>query len=129
MRLTPIIAAISLTALVPITASAEDTTGAGARMASEAERAGDRADDKTALAEQWKDGEKMVVRGKKMADRAERNIAGSARDASKYRARADRAAADGQKAEASLAEARRMIEAGARMKAQAEARFPLLPAA
>lgn len=126
MRLTPIIASLSLFALTPIPATAQD---AGTRMASEAERADDRADDKADLADQWKDGDRMVAEGTRLVRRSERRMTSFASDASKYQARADRAKADGVKAEASLAEGRRMIEAGGRLKAQAEARFPLVPAA
>ena len=129
MRLTPIIAAISLVALAAIPASAQDTSNAGTRMASAAERSGDRADDQADLAEQWRDGEKMVAEGNRLVRRSERRMTGFSQDASKYQARADRAIADGRKAEASLAEGRRMIEAGGRLKAQAEARFPRVPAA
>ncbi len=129
MRLTPLIAAISLVALAPVPAIAQDAPSAGTRMAGEAERSGDRADDQKALADQWRDGEKMVAEGNRQVSRAERRMAGFARDVSKHQARAERAAADGAKAEASLAEGRRMIEAGARLKAQAEARFPQVPSA
>ena len=126
MRLTPIIAALSLVALAPIPANAQDV---GARMASEAERSDDRADDQADLADQWKDGDRMVAEGNKLVRRSERRMTSFAQDVSKYRARADRAAADGLRAEASLAEGRRMIEAGGRLKVQAEARFPRVPAA
>ena len=129
MRVTSTIAAISFLALAPFSANAQDASSAGARMASEAERADDRADDKAALAKQWKDGDKMVAEGTRMVRRAERRMTGFSRDASKYQARADRAAADGLKEEASLAEGQRMIEAGGRLKAQAEVRFPLVPSA
>ena len=129
MRIIPIMAALSLVALAPGSVSAADPSTAGDRMAADAERAGDRADDKAALADQWKDGEKMVAEGTRQVRRSERRITAFSQDASKYRARADRAAADGLKAEASLAEGRRMIEAGARLKSQAEARFPSVPAA
>ncbi len=129
MRIIPIIGALSLVALAPGSVSAQDPSTAGDRMAADAKRAGDRADDKAALADQWKDGEKMIAEGNKQVLRSERRIAAFAQDASKHRARADRAAADGLKAEASLAEGRRMIEAGARLKEQAESRFPSVPAA
>ena len=56
MRLIPIIAAISLIALAPGAAIAQGTSSTGARMAADAERASDSADDKAALAAQWKDG-------------------------------------------------------------------------
>jgi hypothetical protein len=126
MRLIPILAALSLVALLPIPAHAQD---AGTRMAHDAERAGDRADDQADLADQWKDGDRMVAEGNRLVRRSERRMSGFSQDASKYQARADRAIADGQKAEASLAEGRRMIEAGGRLKAEAEARFPRPPAA
>ena len=129
MRLIPILAAISLVALTSMPATAQSSSSAGTRMADEAERAGDRADDKADLAKQWRNGEKMVANGNRMISRAERRMTGFARDVSKHQARADRAATDGVKAEASLAEGRRMVEAGERLKAQAEARFPLVPAA
>jgi hypothetical protein len=129
MRLIPIIAAISLIALAPGAAIAQGTSSTGARMAADAERASDRADDKAALAAQWKDGDRMVAEGNRMVRRSERRMTGFSRDASRHQARADRATADGLKAEASLAEGRRMIAAGGALKAQAEARFPLGPAA
>ena len=129
MRIIPAIAALSLVALAPVSAHAQDTPSAGTRMANEAERAGHSADDKAELAKQWKDGEKMVAEGNRMVRRAERRMSGFADDARKHQARADRATADGVKAEASLAEGKRMIEAGGRLKSQAEARFPLVPAA
>ncbi len=71
----------------------------------------------------------MVAEGNRMVRRSERRMTGFSRDASRHQARADRATADGLKAEASLAEGRRMIAAGGALKAQAEARFPLVPAA
>jgi hypothetical protein len=71
----------------------------------------------------------MVAEGNRLVRRSERRMTGFAQDASKYQARADRATADGVKAEASRAEGRRMIEAGQRLRSQAEARFPLVPAA
>lgn len=129
MRVIPILAAMSLVALAPVPASAQDTSTAGARMAADAERSGDRADDQAALADQWKDGERMVAEGNRLVRRSERRITGFAQDASKYQARADRATADAVKAQATLAEGRRMIEAGGRMKSQAEARFASVPAA
>ena len=129
MRLISIIAALSFVALAPIPALAQDAPSAGTRMANEAARAEDRADAKGDLADQWKDGDRMVAEGNRLVRRAERRMSGFAHDASKHRARADRATADGLKAEASLAEGRRMIEAGGVLKAQAEASFARQPAA
>ena len=126
MRTIPLVATISLLAMAAGPAIAQN---AGTRMADQAERSGDRADSQGDLAKQWKDGEKMMAAGNKLIRKSEARMAGFARDASKLQARADRATADGRKAEASLAEGRRMVEAGARLKAQAEASFPRVPAA
>jgi len=126
MRMTSAIATLSLAALTPLSAYAQT---AGTRMESAADRTGARAHDQAKLADDWKDGERMVATGNRLVTRSERRIAEFARDASKHQARADRAAADGVKAQASLAEGQRMIEEGRRMKAQAEARFPQVPAA
>lgn len=101
----------------------------GSRMATEAGQTGDRAHDQSALAKQWKKGEDMTLKGQKLVRKSESQVTSFSRAASKHQARADRAAADGRKAEASLAEGRRMMEAGAHLKAQAEIRFPLIPAA
>ena len=126
MRFSSIFSAVSLAVLAPVPAGAQD---AGTRMAAEAERAGDRADDKAHLADQWRDGEKMIAEGNRLISRSERRVAHYSRDASRYQAHADRATADGAKAHASLAEGQRLIEAGGRLKAQAETRFPLVPSA
>lgn len=102
---------------------------AGARMATEAGQTDDRAHDQADLAKQWKKGEKMTLKGQKLVRKSEGQVNSFSRAASMHQARADRAAADGRKAAASLAEGKQMVEAGARLKAQAENRFPLIPAA
>lgn len=102
---------------------------AGSRMSTEAGQTSDRAHDQADLAKQWKKGEKMAAKGQKLIRKSQARISGYSRDASKHQARADRAMADGRKAEESLAEGQRMVEAGARLKGQAEHQFPLVPGA
>ena len=119
-----LVAALALSLAGPV--SAQD---AGSRMATEAGQTSDRAHDQAALAKQWAKGEKLTANGRKLIRKSERQISGSSRDASKHQALADRAAADGRKASASLVEGRRMVEEGAHLKGQAEHSFPLVPAA
>ena len=107
-------------------ASAQD---AGSRMSTEAGQTSDRADDQADLAKQWKKGEKMAAKGHKLIRKSQAQVSKSSRDASKHQARADRAMADGRKAEALLAEGQRMVQAGALLKGQAEHQFPLVPGA
>ena len=126
MRLLSLFSAALLVACASASISAQDT---GTRMATEAERAGDRADDKADLAKQWKKGDKMSADGSKLIRSSERKVASLTRDATKYQARADRALVNARKAQDSIADGRRMVEAGSDLKAQAEARFPLVPPA
>jgi hypothetical protein len=115
-----ILAAGTLASVVPISVSAQGTPAAGALLADDARRAGDRADDKTALSDQWKKGERMAADGEKLVKRSNQRLVKLARDAKSFAAKADEANAAQAKEENSQAKGRQMIADGRALQAQAE---------
>ena len=117
-----LVAAIALIGFGSAAVSAEEVT-AGTRMAAEARLAGDLADDKEALAAQWKKGERMEGEGEKLLRRSESRLLKLSRDAKRFQSRADQAISARAKEEASLARGQRMVEEGRNLQLQAEAGF------
>lgn len=99
----------------------------GTRMVAEAKRVSGVADAKGALADQWKQGDKMVAAGTREIADANRKAEKSGRDSEKYGKRAEQAKSDQQDAAASLANGQDKAEEGARMKAEAEQQFTFGP--
>lgn len=114
-----IIAAACVSA-TPIPVMAQGAPTAGALLAADARQAGDRADDKAALSDQWKKGARMAANGEKLLKRSTRRLVESARDAKEFQAKADKASAAHTEEENSQAKGRQMIADGRSLQAQAE---------
>jgi len=115
-----IITAGCLVSVIPVAVSAQGAPAAGALLAADAKQAGNRADDKAALSDQWKKGARMAADGEKLVQRSDRRLVDLARDAKSFQARADRAVAEQSKEQDSLAKGRQMIVDGRGLQAQAE---------
>ena len=123
MRTFPIFVAICLTGIFPVSAAAQGTPAAGARLAAEAQFAGDSAGDKAALSKQWEKGARMAADGEKLMRRSEARLQSLSRDATRFQTQADRATAARTKEEASQARGQGLIDEGRSLQAQAEAHF------
>ena len=128
MRILIALAAISVVGAIPTAVGAQSAT-TGARMASEAQVAGDHAEHQEALAAQWKKGERLAADGGKLLRRSERRLLSLSREAKRLQARADQAAEARSKEEASLARGQRMVADGESLQLQAEAQFAAAPSA
>ena len=128
MRILPILGLVLMSAAIPISATAQSSPSGGARLAADAKVAGNRADEKVALSNQWRKGAKMAADGEKLMHRSEARLLNLSRDATRFQAKADLATAARTKEEASLADGQRLMDQGHSLQDQAEAHFLAQPA-